>query len=269
MPASYYPSHSRHVMHARSEFSYIARKLHAMKKVCLAVAVLITVILGLEAQNILRPEEKEEGWVLLFDGKTTDGWRTYGAKNIGSSWVVKDGVLALEVVPAKNGKTKSADGGDIITLKQYENYDFSIDWMVGPCANSGIIFNVVEDKKYKRTYHTGPEMQVLDNSCHPDAKIHTHRAGDLYDMIACSEEVVNPAGEWNTARIRVENGVTEFYLNEKNVVSFTMFDDNWQKMIAESKFKDMPGFGKYRKGHIALQDHGDAVAYKNIKIKEL
>lgn len=217
-----------------------------------------------QADNQLTAAEKKAGWKLLFDGKSTKGWKCYGKDAIGPSWVVADGALTL-----KEGPDGTMDGGDIMTKDQYENYEFSIDWKISECGNSGIIFNVVEDEKYERTYHTGPEMQVLDNTCHPDAKIHTHRAGDLYDMIACSEEVVNPAGEWNHVLIRINKGESTFTLNGTEVVSFTMFDDGWNKMIAESKFKDMPGFGKYKKGHIALQDHSDEVSYKNIKIKKL
>lgn len=209
-----------------------------------------------------------EGWVELFDGKTTRGWRNFKKKTIGKSWVVRDGALTLEVV--RDGEhTRSRDGGDIITESQYENFELSLEWKIADCGNSGIMFNVVEAKGYDRTYETGPEMQVLDNTCHPDAKIHTHRAGDLYDLIACSEEVVKPAGEWNLVGIRIKDGDTEFYLNGVKVVEFTMFDDSWQEMISKSKFKDMPGFGKYRKGHIALQDHGNEVAFRNIKLREL
>ena len=209
-----------------------------------------------------------EGWVDLFDGKTTRGWRSYQKESVGKSWVVKDGALTLEVVPDGDG-TRSEDGGDLITEGQYENFELSLEWKISACGNSGILFNVVEGPEYERTYHTGPEMQVLDNSCHPDAKIHTHRAGDLYDLIACSEEVVKPAGEWNLVDIRIKDGQAEFNLNGHKVVEFTMFDQGWKDMIAKSKFKDMPGFGKFRKGHIALQDHDNAVAFRNIKIREL
>lgn len=209
-----------------------------------------------------------DGWVELFDGKTTKGWRTYGKETIGKSWMVEDGALVLDVVQ-DGDHTRTEDGGDIITVGQYENFELSLEWKISACGNSGIMFGVVEGEEYERTYYTGPEMQVLDNSCHPDAKIHTHRAGDLYDLSACSEEVVKPAGEWNLAGIRIKDGEAEFYLNGVKVVQFTMFDQGWTDMIRKSKFKDMPGFGKFRKGHIALQDHGDGVAYRNIKIKEL
>ena len=209
-----------------------------------------------------------EGWIELFDGKTTRGWRNYMKNEIGESWVVKDGALTLEVVE-DGDHTRSLDGGDIITEGQYENFELSLEWKISACGNSGIMFNVVEGEQYERTFHTGPEVQVLDNTCHPDARIRTHRAGDLYDLIACSEEVVKPAGEWNLVGIRIKDGDAEFYLNGEKVVEFTMFDKNWEAMIAKSKFKDMPGFGKFRKGHIALQDHDNAVAFRNIKLREL
>jgi hypothetical protein len=112
-------------------------------------------------------------------------------------------------------------------------------------------------------------MQVLDNACHPDAKIIKHRAGDLYDLISCSKETIKPAGEWNTAVIRSDRGKMEFWLNGTKVVEFTMHDKKWDEMVAGSKFKTMPDFGKAHKGHIALQDHGDNVWYRNIKIREL
>lgn len=131
------------------------------------------------------------------------------------------------------------------------------------------MFNVVESPEYKNTYLTGPEMQVLDNACHPDSKYEKHRAGDLYDLIAASEEVVKPAGEWNQVRIVSNNGNVEFWLNGINVVKFTMHTPEWDALIAGSKFKDMPAFGKSRKGRIAIQDHDDKVWYRSIRIRRL
>ena len=212
-------------------------------------------------------DQNEEGWVSLFDGTTTKGWHSYGKKDsVNASWKVMDGALYLDTTKT-NGKR---DGGDILTDQEYENYHLTLDWKVAEGANSGIIFNVHEDAaKYPNTYNTGPEMQVLDNERHPDAKIPKHRAGDLYDLIACSQETVKPAGEWNHAEVKVENGKLDLFLNGTNVVSTTMWDDNWKKMVAGSKFKSMPDFGTFKKGRIALQDHGDAVWFKNIKIKQL
>jgi hypothetical protein len=214
------------------------------------------------AQNTLTGQEKKEGWKLLFDGKTTNGWRTFNSTKNGGAWKVADGALYLDS-STKEGR------GDIITDAEYENFELSIEWKIDSCGNSGILYNVVEDPKYRTVWLTGPEMQVLDNNCHPDAKINKHRAGDLYDLIASSRETVKPVGQWNQARIVSNKGKYEFYLNGTKVVSFAMHTPEWDQMVAGSKFKSMPDFGKATKGHIALQDHGDKVWYRNIKIKEL
>ena len=216
------------------------------------------------AQNTLTKNEEKEGWKLLFDGKTTKGWRTFNKNAVGAAWKVQDGALYLDkTITAKEER------GDILTDKEYENYELSLEWKIDSCGNSGIIFNVVEDPKYHATYLTGPEMQVLDNTCHPDAKIEKHRAGDLYDLIKSKKETVKPAGQWNLARIVSNKGKYEFWLNGTRSVEFNMHTPQWDDMIAKSKFKTMPDFGKELKGHIALQDHGDRVWFRNIKIKEL
>ena len=219
--------------------------------------------------NVLTEAEKAAGWKLLFDGKTMNGWRNFKKQTIGSGWVIDDNAIHLNAKKNPDGHWQAADGGDIITDGEYENYELRLDWKIGACGNSGIIYNVVEDEKYDYVWQTGPEMQVLDNTCHPDAMYPKHRAGDLYDMIECEYETVKPAGEWNQARLIINNGHVEQWLNGHKLVEFQMFDDNWTQMIANSKFKDMPDFGKARKGHISLQDHGDRVWFRNIKIREL
>jgi len=219
------------------------------------------------APNTLNAAEIKNGWTLLFDGKSMAGWRNFRKKTIGKSWVINENAIHLDAKPNKDGHWQAPDGGDIITDKAYENFDFKYEWKIGNCGNSGVMYNVVENDKYDYVWKTGPEMQVLDNSCHPDSKYVTHRAGDLYDMIACKYPVVKPAGEWNEARIRSDQGKVEFWLNGINVVDFTMHNDVWKKMIAKSKFKDMPDFGKAISGHISLQDHGDKVWFRNLKIK--
>ncbi|HVG42539.1 MAG TPA: DUF1080 domain-containing protein, partial [Chitinophagaceae bacterium] len=171
---------------------------------------------------------------------------------------------------AASKKTAQTEGGDLVTDNEYENFHLKLEWKIAPKGNSGVIFYVQEDKtKYNDTYNTGPEMQVLDNEGHADAKIIKHRAGDLYDLISVSRETVKKAGEWNAAEIIANNGKLDFYLNGEHTVSTTMWDTAWQQMIAGSKFKDMQGFGAFKKGRIALQDHGDDVWYRNIMIKTL
>jgi len=228
----------------------------------LLILLSCTITISANAQNSLTAKEKQDGWALLFDGKTTSGWRNFNSDKAGPGWKIANGELYLD-------KSVKENRGDLITEGEYENYEFSIEWKIDACGNSGVIFNVAEGSQYDATYLTGPEMQVLDNACHPDAKIIKHRAGDLYDLISCSTETVKPAGEWNHAQIRSDHGNMEFWLNGTKVVTFTMHDAAWDKMVAGSKFKTMPDFGKARKGHIALQDHGDKVSYRNIKIRPL
>lgn len=233
-----------------------------MKHLITILIVAITISIGYsQSSNTLTEKEMGEGWKLLFDGKTTSGWRNFNKDKIGAAWKVAEDVLYLD--------TSTKDGGDIVTDKEYENFEFSIEWMIEPCGNSGIIFNAVESPSYKWGYNTGPEMQVLDNTCHPDAKIKKHRAGNLYDLIESPTESVKPANEWNLAKIISNKGHLELWLNDVKQVETTMFTPEWEALIKGSKFKSMPDFGKAKKGHIMLQDHGDKVSFRNIKIKEL
>lgn len=213
----------------------------------------------------------DDSWITLFDGKDTNGWHTYGKDFAGSAWKVEDGTLHLLPPDKRNSKEQN---GDLVTNDAYENFDLKLEWKISPKGNSGIIFYVNEDpSKYPETYNTGPEMQVLDNGTptvlgHPDAKLYTHRAGDLYDLLASKEEA-KPAGEWNQVEIAANNGKLDFYMNGVHSLSTTMWNDTWGQMIAISKFKDMKDFGSFRKGKIALQDHGGEVWFRNIKIRKL
>ena len=218
--------------------------------------------------NQLSRSEKNEGWQLLFDGSSSAGWHRYGGGRIDSAWKTTDGMLWLDIA-AKKGLGVKGDW-DIVTDEEYENFELEMEWRISPKGNSGIVFLIHEDKaKYNWPWETGPEMQVLDNDGHPDAKINKHRAGDLYDLIACNKEMVKPVGEWNKARIHLLHGKLDLYLNGQNVVTTMLWDDNWKKLVAGSKWKNYPDFTKYRKGRIGLQDHGDVVYYRNIKIKRL
>ena len=214
--------------------------------------------------SLLTDEEIKDGWQLLFDGATTKEWHNYGGGAVGYAWKISDGTLYFD-----GSQKKDTIPQDIITNDEFENFHLKLEWKIDTNGNSGIMFYVHEDSAYKRPYWTGPEMQVLDNNGHPDAKIPKHRAGDLYDLISSSKEAVKPALEWNQVEIKSVNGKLDFWLNGENIVSTQLWDDNWKKMIAGSKFKQWPGFGTFKKGRICLQDHGNNVWFKNIKIKKL
>ncbi len=219
------------------------------------------------SDNTLSRSEKSDGWELLFDGTSTQGWHTYGRSAVGQAWKVSNGVLYFDTTRV-NGRR--AGGGDITTNKEYENFHLKLEWKIAPGGNSGIIFLVNEDtSKYRATYATGLEMQVIDNNGHADAKITKHRAGDLYDLIASSKETVKPLDQWNLAEIKMNKGKLDLYLNGENIVSTELWNDNWKTVVDNSKFKTWGGFAKFRKGKIALQDHGDMVWFRNIRIKEL
>ena len=222
----------------------------------------------LPTPNKLTKQERQEGWELMFDGLTTRGWHKYGGKVVGTAWRVADGSLYLDTTQKENWQIKG--GGDIMSDEQYSDFHLKLEWKIAKNGNSGIMFYAQEDTtKYRWPWETAPEMQVLDNNGHPDAKIITHRAGDLYDLISAKPETVRVAGQWNQVEIKSLKGQLEFWLNGVNVVSTTLWEDGWKKMVAASKFSKMPDFGKFKKGHIALQDHGDMVWYRNIKIRKL
>ena len=219
------------------------------------------------APNTLTEAEKADGWELLFNGVDFSGWTDFRKEEVGSSWQVQDGAITLTTATNPDGTWKVLDGGNITTEKEYENFEFQLEWKIQNCGNSGIIY--LAQKGYDEPWMTGPEMQVLDNICHPDAAIIKHRAADLYDLISCEYEVVLPAGSWNKVRLIKKGDHVEHWLNGRKVVSFQMGTPEWDEMLAKSKWKDYPDFGKFRKGHICLQDHSDQVWYRNIKIKEL
>jgi hypothetical protein len=222
---------------------------------------------GKEKPNTLSGREEAQNWKLLFDGETTKGWHSFNKAGAGAAWKVKDGELYLDTTKKEGWQTSG--GGDLVTEKTYKNFDLKLEWKISAGGNSGIIFLVQEDGKHEYSWQTGPEMQIVDNEKHPDGKLVKHQAGDLYDLIAASPKAVKPAGEWNQAEIIVKDGGLTLLLNGVKVVSATLWKDGWKKLIAESKFKEMPDFGKFQSGKIALQDHGNMVSFRNIKIKEL
>ncbi len=219
-----------------------------------------------EGQDTTATEATSEndGWVSLFDGQTTSGWHTYLRDTVSEAWVVKDGALSF------NPDVPREQRGDIVTDGEYENYELELEWQISSGGNSGIIFSIHEDPKFSATYQTGIEMQVLDNIDAGDNKIENHLAGSLYDMIGSKEvSEPKPVGEWNQARIRKNNGQITLWLNGVQTADVTIGTPEWEQVLNASKFKDWEGFAKYPKGKIALQDHGNVVAYRNIRIKEL
>lgn len=216
--------------------------------------------------NELTKAEKKAGWKLLFDGKTTKGWHTYGRDTVGSKWQVKDGAIIFDPTQPRNG------GGDIVTNDEYENYELNLEWKIAKGSNSGIIFDIQESPKFGATYQTGPEMQVLDNKNASDNKKQNHLAGCLYDMSGDSTvSKPKPIGEWNQVRLIQDKGHLTFYLNGIKTFEGQMGSDEWNKMIANSKFSQpaFANFAKVSKGKIALQEHPGSSAWRNIKIKQL
>lgn len=208
----------------------------------------------------------ENEWIELFNGQDLSGWKGYGKDAPGDAWKVVDGVIHFDANAKKN---EGASGGDLVTLDSFGDFHLKLEWKISENGNSGIMFYVQDNGEYNAPYHTGPEYQLLDNDGHPDGKITTHRTADLYDLIESSSEPVRPVGEWNETEIISKDGKLEFYLNGVNTVTTTMWDEQWDQMVAGSKFKDMPGFGKYQEGRIVLQDHNDDVWFRNIQIKKL
>jgi hypothetical protein len=234
-----------------------------MQTLLLSSLISFSILVGGPITKTEKPIENKKGWISLFDGKTTKGWHSYGKSVAGEAWKVEDGSLHLDA-----GKNLSA--GDIVTDESFDNFDLKLEWKISKNGNSGIIFFIQDEpKKYDYIWYTGPEMQILDNDGHSDGKIIKHRAGNLYDLVEGKEGVVKAVGEWNQVEIISNKGKLDLMLNGVTVVSTTVGDDNWRNLIAGSKFKTKPDFGKIFSGHIGLQDHGNEVWFRDIKIKKL
>ncbi|MBT5187093.1 MAG: DUF1080 domain-containing protein [Kordiimonadaceae bacterium] len=209
--------------------------------------------------------EASSEWEILFDGSSTDQWRGYMREDFPSEWIIDGDTLFYNSDRAGG----PGSGNDIISKGEYGQFELNLEWKVAEGSNSGIFWHVVEDEKFENVYNSAAEMQVVDNIGHPDGRIVSHQAGDLYDMIASSVDASKPVGEWNEVRIIVSGNTLQQYLNGVKVVETTMWDDNWAAILADSKFATWPGFAQSKTGHFALQDHGNPVWYRNIKVKKL
>jgi len=218
--------------------------------------------------NRLTAAEEAAGWQLLFDGETTDGWRGYNREDLPEKgWEVRDGNLVLleRVADAEDW------GGDIVTEQVFGNFELSLEFSVTPAANSGVFYRAVEAPG-QPMWHTAPEFQVLDDSGYVamgGTDTHTHMTGDNYDLHASVGAVMTPVGDWNHARIVVDRGHVEHWLNGVKTVEYELWSPDWEQLVAESKFADYPEYGRATMGQIGLQDHGNEVQYRNIKIRPI
>ncbi|WP_257326608.1 3-keto-disaccharide hydrolase [Pseudoalteromonas rhizosphaerae] len=206
--------------------------------------------------NQLSKEEQSAGWQLLFDGKDMSHWRNFKSETLSPKWTIDNGAMLL---------TKG--GGDILTKKVYRNFDLQIDWKISTKGNSGIF--VLADETGSMIYSHAPEIQIIDNEEHPDNKIDSHLAGSIYDLFAAPTTAHKPANNWNSVRIRMQDKHLQVWQNGISTLSIVIGSTTWNTLVANSKFATWSNFAAAEQGHIGLQDHGDKVWFKNIKIKEL
>jgi hypothetical protein len=200
----------------------------------------------------------------LFDGKSFAGWHAFNKTGEIKNWMIEDGAMVCL------GAAKDAHGGDIVTDKDYTNFELNWDWKVTKGANSGVMYHVIEDAKYQAPYETGPEYQVIDDIGFPDKLEDWQKAGSDYAMYTPNDKkTLKPVGEWNTSKIVFNNAHVEYWLNGEKIIEFEAWSDEWNKKKRDGKWKDYPGYGVAKTGKIALQDHGNKVYYKNITIREL
>ena len=212
----------------------------------------------------LAADERGGGWRTLFDGKTMRGWRGFEGKPIPRAWRVDNGALTL----TKLQKGASFEGrGDIVTDAEFGNFELRLQWSVDPGANSGIFFFAREGVA-DTIYWAAPEVQVLDDASHEDGALLSHRAGALYDICEPKCNALRPAGEYNDVRLVVRNGHVEQWLNGYRLVEYDLDSDDFRKRVAASKFRDQPEFAKVHRGRIGLQDHGDVVRFRSIRVHE-
>ncbi len=209
-----------------------------------------------QAPNTLSDAEVDAGWRLLFDGESLDGWRRYDGEPMTGGWAVEDGML-----------THVRGGRDIVHEDELEDFELYLEWRVSEGGNSGIFYRAALGEQ--AIFHSAPEMQVLDDARHRDGASPLTSAGANYGLHPAPRGIVNPAGEWNSVRIVVRGSAVEHWLNGTKIVAYELGSPGWSELVANSKFVEWPNYGKAERGHIGLQDHGDRVWYRNIKIREV
>jgi len=222
----------------------------------LTLMAILSLLPSTAQDNTLTEEEKKAGWKLLFDGKTTEGWKGYKKDKVSEGWQVIEGVLTL-----------AKGGGDICTVEEFADFEFQCDWKISAGGNSGIMYRVAETRG--APYETGPEYQVLDDEKHGDGKNPLTSAGSIYAVYAPAKKVVKPAGEWNHTKIVAKGNHLEHWLNGEKVCEAEIGSEDWNAKVAKSKWAKVTSYGKETKGKIDLQDHGNKVEFKNIKILAL
>ncbi len=213
---------------------------------------------GQEAANTLSEAERAAGFQLLFDGESLDAWRGYRTDSVPGGWSAEAGLLTFD---PEDGR------GDLVSRDQYQDFELTLEWMISEGGNSGIFFRVSED--YAAPWETGPEMQVLDDARHPDGRNPLSSAGANFALHAPPAGISRPAGEWNRVRILVDGNQVRYWLNDELAVEYVLGSEDWEERVAASKFAHMPGYGRESAGHIVLQDHGDPVWYRNLKVRRL
>jgi hypothetical protein len=215
-----------------------------------------------QKDNTLTDAEKKAGWKLLFDGKTLNGWRMYQNK-AADCWGVKNGEIYC-----KGSETDKSDlRADLVTKDQYDNYELMVDWKIAPAGNSGIMYNVTEEGH--AAYETGPEYQLIDDEGYPGKLEDWQKSGADYAMYPPLAKAAKAPGEWNSTKIVVKGAHREYWLNGVKTAEFEAWTPDWNQRKANGKWKDTPGYGMAKKGHICLQDHGSGVWFKNIKMRKM
>ncbi|MGH9658496.1 MAG: 3-keto-disaccharide hydrolase [Bryobacteraceae bacterium] len=227
-----------------------------MTRLVLVSAVLLVATMTAQAPGSLTAEEKAAGWKLVFDGASLAGWRAYKSQTPPAGWRASNGELI-----------RDAAGGDLMTVEQFGDFELRLDWKIAKNGNSGIMFRATTEGEFP--YSTGPEFQILDNAGHKDGQSPLTSAGSNYAVNPPVKDVTKPVGEWNSVRLIARGPHVEHWMNGVKLLEYDFGSPDWEARVKASKFATMPGYGRAPRGYIVLQDHGDLVTYRNIKIRPL